>query len=70
MRRAFSPPRTEEALKQFDMLQQGGLGLRLLLTFLPAGASLADARRLHQRLRQQSRRPCRILDEALGISRD
>ncbi len=38
-----------------------GLGLRLLLAKLPAGASLDDARRLRKQIKQRGRRPSRVL---------
>lgn len=44
-------------------------GLRLLLARLPAGATLEDARRMHERILQRGRQRSRVLDEALGIER-
>jgi hypothetical protein len=69
MRRAFPPPQPTEAIQQFQTMQQDGLALRLLLPYLPTGASLDDAYRLYQRLGQESRTPCTILDGPLGIRR-
>ncbi len=70
MRRAFLPPSPQEGLARFEALQRDGSGLRFLLAFLPEGASLEEARALHQRLRQESRTPCRLLDGPLGIRRN
>lgn len=70
MRRAFPPPPPVEAIQQFQAMQREGLALKLLLPFLPEGASLEEARRLYKRLGQQSRTPCTILDAPLGVPRD
>ncbi len=70
MRRAFPPPLPVEALQQFQAMQLDGMGLRLLLPYLPEGASLDDAYRLYKRLGQESRTPCTILDGPLGVRRD
>lgn len=48
---------------------RAGTGLRWLLALLPEGATLADARRLRSRIKQQRRRPVGFLDEELGIRR-
>jgi hypothetical protein len=69
MRRAFLPPSPPEALDQFLVLQREGSGLRFMLPYLPEGATLEDARCLYQRLQQESRTPCTILDGPLGIRR-
>jgi hypothetical protein len=58
-----------ERLAEVERLMREGLGLRLLLARLPAGATLDDARRLRARLLQQDRRPSPLLDGALGIRR-
>jgi hypothetical protein len=70
MRRAFPPPNSDEAIQQFENMQQEALGLKLMLPYLPEGSSLEDAHRLYKRLGQESRTPCRILDLPLGIHRD
>lgn len=69
MRRAFPPPEPAESLRRFELLQQEGLGLRCMLSYLPEGASLADAYKLYKKLGQQSRRPCAVLDGPLGVHR-
>lgn len=57
-----------EALEAVERMMQDGLGLRLLLGRLPAGASLDDARRLRKRILQRGRRPSRVLDPAAGTT--
>lgn len=69
MRRQSSPPEPDEALQQFYAMQQAGWGVKFMLSYLPPGASLDEARRLYQRLAQESRTPCSFLDEPLGIRR-
>ncbi len=68
MSRRFStdPP---SALGRLEELMRAGDGLRWLLALLPEGVTLADARRLRERVKQQRRRPVRLLDEELGIRR-
>lgn len=58
------------ALRQFETMLREQLGLRLLLAQMPAGSTLADARRLREKIKQTGRRPCSFLDEMLGIERD
>jgi hypothetical protein len=70
MRRAFPPPQPVEAIQQFQAMQMDGLGVELMLAYLPAGASLGEAYQLYKRLGQESRTPCTILDAPLGIRRD
>jgi hypothetical protein len=70
MRRAVPPPLPTEALQQFQTMQRDGMGVKLMLPYLPQGASLEDAHRLYKRLGQESRTPCTILDAPLGIRRD
>ena len=70
MRRAFPPPLPAEALQQFQTMQLDGMGVKLMLRYLPQGASLEEAYRLYKRLGQASRTPCSILDAPLGIRRD
>lgn len=61
--RSLRPPfPPEEGIQEFERMQAEGLGLRLLLTFLPAGAALEDARALHGRMAQAGRPPCSFLD--------
>lgn len=55
-----------EALEAVERLMRDGLGLRLLLGKLPPGATLDEARRLRERIRQRGRRPSRVLDAAYG----
>jgi hypothetical protein len=47
-----------------------GMGVKLMLRYLPPGASMEEACRLYKRLGQASRTPCSILDVPLGIRRD
>ena len=70
MRRRCIPPEPAEALRQVAEMHKVGLGLKVLLPYLPPGASLEDARRLFRRLQQASRTPCSFLDDDLGISRE
>jgi len=51
-------------------MQKDGLALKFMFRYLPAGASLDDARRLYEKLAQESRTPCRFLDVPLEIRRD
>jgi hypothetical protein len=50
-------------------MMRAGDGLRLLLARLPSGSTLADARRLREKILQEGRRPCGVLDRELGIVR-
>ena len=50
MRRAFPPPLPAEALQQFQTMQRDGMGVKLMLRYLPQGASMKDAYRLYKRL--------------------
>jgi hypothetical protein len=45
-------------------------GLKLLLTLMPPGSTLIDARLLTEKIKQIGRQPSRLLDEMLGIKRD
>jgi len=63
------PARPEGALAELAKLMQAGEGLRYLIAQLPAGATIEDARRLHERIRQQGRHPSPLLDHMLGIDR-
>lgn len=56
-----------ERLQELERLMRDALGLRLLLPRLPAGATLADARRLRERILQQDRRPSAVLRGAAGV---
>ncbi|HZR82416.1 MAG TPA: hypothetical protein VFD92_15085 [Candidatus Binatia bacterium] len=67
MKRAAPDP--SAALASVASMMHDGLALRLLLGHLPPGATIADARRLRERILQRGRRPSRLLDEALGIDR-
>ncbi|MFO0984393.1 MAG: hypothetical protein U1E76_22155 [Planctomycetota bacterium] len=58
------------ALRQFETMLREQLGLKLLLAQMPAGSTIADARRLREKIMQTGRRPCRMLDDMLGIRRD
>jgi len=58
------------ALAALERMMRAQDGLRLLLTQLPPGSTLADARRVRERIAQEGRRPCRMLERALGIDRD
>jgi hypothetical protein len=69
MRRIKPPPGPAEALRQFFAMQKAGMGLKLLLPYLPLGASMEEARVLYRRHGQESRTPCSFLDEELGIRR-
>ena len=57
---------TAERLAELARLMHEALGLRLLLPRLPAGATLADARRLRERILQRDRRPSAVLDHEPG----
>lgn len=70
MQFATPPPTPSEALLLFRAMQKDDLGLKFMLRYLPAGASMEDARRLYERLAQESRTPCRFLDVPLEIRRD
>jgi hypothetical protein len=59
----------DEPLERVAALMRDGLGLRLLLAHMPRDATLDDARRLRERILQRGRRPSRLLDEPLGITR-
>jgi len=72
MRRTGPPPSDlapEQALARVARLMAESTGLRLLLARLPEGATLEDARRMHERILQRGRHRSRVLDEALGIER-
>lgn len=62
MRRLRPPSPPEESIREFERMQAEGLGLRLLLPFLPAGAPLDEARALHARMAQAGRPPCSFMD--------
>lgn len=62
MRRIHPPPNPTEALRQFESMQKAAMGLKLLLPYLPPGASLEEARRLHRKLAQKGRPPCSFLE--------
>jgi hypothetical protein len=68
MQRRF-PTEPEQAVETFRRLLVAQEGLEALRRQLPPGATLADARRLHRRLRQESRKPSALLDGELGIVR-
>lgn len=51
-------------------MREQKLGLKLLLLSLPAGSTLADARRYLRIEHQRTRTPSRLLDTELGIERD
>jgi hypothetical protein len=70
MRRAFPPPLPAEALQQFETMHLEGMGVELMLRYLPQGASMEEAHQLYKRLGQASRAPCTFLDVPLGIRRD
>ncbi|MHB1846276.1 MAG: hypothetical protein ACYCWW_15745 [Deltaproteobacteria bacterium] len=69
MRRRSPPPSIEESLRQFEAMLRSKEGLLRLLAQLPPGSTLEDARRLHEKVKQQSRTPCSFLDGPLGIRR-
>lgn len=64
-----TPSGPEAALARLEAMIRRGEGLELLLDNLPAGATLADARRFRERVKQQGRRPCSFLDRTLGVRR-
>lgn len=61
MRRLRPPSPPEESIREFERMQAEGLGLRLLLPFLPAGAALGDARAFHARMAQAGRPHCSFM---------
>lgn len=67
--RRLGPTASEDALSALVEMQRAAHGLRMLLAQLPPGATLDDARRLREKLRQHGRRPSALLDDALGIVR-
>lgn len=69
MKRAFPHPEPSLGLQQFQKMQEEALGLKLLLPYLPEGATMDDARALQERLTQLDRKPCSFLDGPLGIKR-
>lgn len=69
MRRWRTPPDPEEGLRLFFLMAKEATALRALLSFLPPGGTLEDARILYKRLGQQSRRASRLLDERYGVQR-
>jgi hypothetical protein len=68
MRRTGSQPHAS-GIDRVAALMREGSGLRLLQAALPAGATLADARRARERILQLGRQPCSFLDRALDIDR-
>jgi hypothetical protein len=69
MRRRDTPPSPAWALVRFERMLRAGEGLELLRLQMPAGSTRQDARRLREQIMQRGRRPCRLLDRALGIAR-
>lgn len=60
MRRRHPP--SADSWAEFVQLMAAGDGLRLLLARLPAGATLADARRLREQIMRVGREPSRCLE--------
>jgi hypothetical protein len=58
-----------QALDSLEQMMRDGVGLRLLLARLPAGATLDDARLLRERILQRARRPSQVLRRAAGVER-
>jgi hypothetical protein len=69
MRRRQAPSGRADALRQVEEMMRDGLGLRLLLAKMPAGATLDDARLLRKQILQRGRRPSRVLDATRGPDR-
>jgi hypothetical protein len=67
--RRLGPTSSEHALAALAEMQRAGHGLRLLLAQLPPGATLDDARRLREHLKQRGRKPSGLLDAATGVTR-
>ena len=67
--RRLGPTSGEDALAALAEMQRAGHGLRLLLAQLPSGATLEDARRLREQLKQRGRKPSALLDAATGVTR-
>lgn len=64
------PPSPEKALAVLEAMMRTQHGLKMLQAQMPPGATLADARRLRERMKQEGRRACSFLDRSLGIERD
>lgn len=62
MRRLRPPSSPEDSIREFERMQAEGLGLRLLLPFLPVGAPLGEARALHARMARTGRPHCSFMD--------
>jgi len=65
MRRRDEGP-LDDSLARFEELQRSGEGLELLRASMKPGATLAEARRLRERIMQAGRTPCSFLDETAG----
>ena len=58
-----------ERLADFRAMMESQQGLKLLQAKMPPGSTLADAKRLRERVKQQGRQPCSFLDKEFGIER-
>jgi len=66
MRRALG---ADMSLEAFARMLREKRALTLLLAGMPDGSTMAEALKLHRKLRQQGRTPCSFLDRELGIVR-
>ena len=57
------------SFETFVRMLRSQRGLRLMLAGMKPGSTLDEARFLQRRLKQSARKPCRFLDEELGIRR-
>lgn len=62
-------PQGAEALRRFKALLRSDRGFRLMLTQLPPGTTIEEARRLRRKIIQSGRTPCSFLDREYGIER-
>ena len=60
---------TERALEQFLQMKREQLGLVGLLSRMPPGSTLDDARRQRRIDKQRTRTPSKLLDAEFGIDR-
>ena len=58
-----------EALRRFQELRRSERGFRLMLTQLPPGTTIEEARTLRRKIIQSGRTPCSFLDREYGIER-
>lgn len=63
------PSDADSSFAAFELMLRSAHGLKLMLAGMPPGSTLEDARLLHRKVKQASRRPCSFLDRDLGIRR-